>query len=147
MAGDEVTILLHCRNLPGNRFESHTAVRLGVQRGRDVVDDVPGDVADVTFTIPLRVTRNAKNGRPNFLGPFAQGNSDDRFIYLSWGERHGGTWEMFRRAKIKLDHLSWENVEQVLRHGEPIEAQLSMTDRSGGPLCATVREHYIAWKL
>jgi hypothetical protein len=147
VAGDEITILLHCRELPGNSFESHTAVRLGVQRGRDVVDDVPGDAGDVTFTIPLRVTRNAKNGRPTFLGPFAQGRADDRFIYLNWGERCHGAWEGFRRAKIKLGHLSWERVEEAIGEGRPIEALLTMTDGRGGPLCATVREPYIAWKL
>jgi hypothetical protein len=147
MAGDEITILLRCRDLPGHCFESHTAVRLGVQRGRDVVDDVPGDVSDVTFTVPLRVTRNAKSGNPNFLGPFAQGTPDDRFIYLSWGERHNGAWDMFRRAKVKLNHLTWETVEQAMKQGESIEAVISMTDRSGGPLCASVREQYIAWKL
>jgi hypothetical protein len=147
VAGDEITILLHCRDLPGNCFESHTAVRLGVQRDRDVIDDVPGDAGDVTFAIPLRVTRNAKSGKPNFLGPFAQGTPDDRFIYLNWGERHHGVWEGFRRAKIKLGHLSWETVERVIKQGVPIEALIYMTDRSGGPLCASVADSNIAWKL
>jgi hypothetical protein len=145
MAIDQVTLLLHCWNLPGACFDTHTAVRLGVQRGRDVVDDVSADVKDVTFTVPLRIGDDNGKGHPNFLGPYAHGTPQERFIYLNWGERRNGQWEGFRRAKIMLQDLDPELVEEAVRNSQPIEATIDMTDKKGGPLCARVRSTNIRW--
>jgi len=141
----DLTLLLHCRNLPGTRFDDKTAVRLGIQKGVDVVDDVPGDAPSVTFTVQLRVTKNLKTGKPNFLGRYAHGTPEERFLYLSWGERKGAAFHMFRRAKIHLNHLDWNVLEPAIKSGRPIEARLDMTDGKGGPLCASVRGDKITW--
>jgi hypothetical protein len=144
--GQELIIQIHCRNLPGTQFGGRTGVRLGIQKGKDVIEDVPASVSGVTFTIPLRVTRNLKSGRPNFLGPFAQGTPDERFIYLCWGDRHDD-WDGFRRAKVHLNHLSWKSVEKAIADGKPVEAVINMTDNQGGPLCASVKKDKIEWKV
>jgi len=143
----EVTIQIHCRSLPGTRFAGRAGVRLGIQNGNDVVQDVPGDAAEATFQASLRVTRNPKDGTPNFLGKFAHGTLDKRFIYLCWGERRGDDWDGFRRAKIHLSHLDWPSIETAVAALRPIEAFLAMTDDKGGPLCASVRADKIEWKL
>lgn len=134
-----VTLRVHCRTLPGIRFENRDKVRLGIQKGADVIEDVPGDADSVTFTVPLRVRSHPKNGQPNCLGPFAHGTPDDRFLYLCWGERNGEEWEAFRRAKVPLKFLNWERLQRPLETGEPIEISLDMTDAKGGPVCGTVR--------
>ncbi len=143
----EIKVLIHCRDLPGSKFQERTGVRLGIQKGTDVIEDVPADAEGVTFTAPLRVTRNPASGRPNFLGPFAQGTAGERFIYLCWGERRGGNWDGFRRAKLHLSHLSWESIEKAIEDGSTIEAVVNVTDAKGGPLCASVREDKIEWKV
>lgn len=143
----KITIQIHCQNLPGAIFEGRTRVRLGIQKGRDVVEDAPADVESITFTCLLRVEKNLKTGKPNFLGLFAQGKPEERFIYLCWGEKKGSDWDGFRRAKIHLKHLNWQVLEKSLETGQPIEAFVNMTDDKGGPLCASVRENNIEWKI
>ena len=143
----EVKIRIHCHNLPGTHFEGRDAVRLGIQKGQDVIDDVLGDVQKVTFTLPLRVIRNPRNGQPNILGPFTHGTPDQRFIYLCWGERRGDGWDGFRRAKVHLSHLSWEALNKASETSQPIEAFVNMMDDKGGPLCASVKDDKIEWRM
>ena len=142
-----ITILLHCTDLPGTVFEGRTAIRLGVQKGKAVVDDVAADVESITFICPMRVERGTETGKPNFLGPFAQGTREERFIYLSWGGQGQTRWEMFRRAKIQLKDIPWTSVEQAAATEKPIEATIRMTDKRGGPLCASVKKEFITWTL
>jgi len=147
----EIKIRIHCHSLPGAMFEGRTGIRLGVQKGQEVIEDVPGDGEAVTFTIPLRVTTNPRGGTPNFLGPFAHGTPDKRFIYLCWGQRQAGTadgaWDGFRRAKVHLSHLTWSSITTALETGQDIEASVHMTDDKNGPLCGSVGEDKIRWKL
>ena len=145
MTDQEITLRVHCRNLPGREFGGRRAVRLGLQKGAEVVADVPADAVQVTFSVPLRVGENTRTGKPNFLGPFAHGTPTERFIYLSWGERKGGGWEMFRRAKLQLRHLDWETIERALATSRSVEAFLDMTDAKGGPLCSSVGGGNVRW--
>jgi Family of unknown function (DUF5990) len=152
---DEPTIRIEacCRELPGTRFEDPAdsgrplkePVHLGIQHGRDVVDVVPADRKEVTFVAEFRVGTNP-DGSPNFLGPYAQGKPADRFFYLSWGvgTKDGG-FEMFRRLKIRLGHLTWPAIRQAARSGRPLQVTLRLTDAKGGPLCATPPESHVRW--
>ena len=143
-----------CTDLPGTCFRDpqdparpvKDPVFLGIQRGKEVIEQVPGDVKTATFTPEFRVERK-KDGSPNFLGPFAQGTADDRFFYLSWGVKDPkGGFAMFRRLKIRLGHLSATRVARACRSGEPITVRLRLTDAKGGPLCATPRPPHIEWE-
>lgn len=136
-----VLIHLHCHKLPGSCFEGKSAVRLGIQKGQEVVDDVPAEAREVLFTVPLRVQPDSVTGQPNFLGPFAQGRSQERFIYLCWGQRLNNVWEGFRRAKVHLKHLTWQQVEAALQQRQPIEFSFDMTDAKGGPVCGSLNLH------
>lgn len=121
-------------------------VFLGIQRGREVIEQVPGDAKTATFTPEFRVEKK-KDGTPNFLGPFAQGTADDRFFYLSWGVKDAqGAFHMFRRLKIRLGHLDTKRVQRACRSGEPITVKLRLTDAKGGPLCATPHPPNIEWE-
>ena len=144
-----------CTEFPGTRFRDphdgdlplRAPVHLGVQRGREVVDQVPADRRRVTFAIEFRVEHRA-DGAPNFLGPFAQGTPEDRFFYLSWGTLEpAGTFAMFRRLKVRLGHLRWPEIRRAIRADKPLTVTLRLTDDAGGPLCATPPAGHIRWDV
>jgi hypothetical protein len=152
--GDELTIRLVCRNLPGIRFEQcgeaariREPVYVGIQKGTEVVEAVPANRRQVAYNATVRVVKG-RDGRPNFLRAYAHGKPDDRFLYLSWVQlKPGRRFEMFRRAKIKLGHLTWDAVQKSIVTNKPLLAKLSLTDERGGPLCATLRDQHIKWRL
>jgi hypothetical protein len=147
MTADEISLRILCRNLPGPVFQEHTDVRLGIQKGKEVIEDVLADAEQVTFTIPLKVRLVPGDARPRFSGPFVQGKSDDPFIYLCWGGRSRTVWEGFRRAKLLLRPLTAESVTQALQSGQPIEVTVDMTDAKGAPICASLPEDKVQWDL
>ena len=114
----------------------YTAVHVGVQRGKEVVDLVRGDAEQAVFEFDVAV-RNSK-----FSGPYVHGGHGERFIYLSWGEVIVGHFKMFRRAKLQLDSLDAETCE-----GHTVEGRLGLSDAKGHPLCASVRPPKITWTV
>lgn len=142
----QLIIRLHCIELPGCEFKGRNKVRLGIQKGKEVIEDVLAEAEAVTFTCLLRVARDSDTGKPNFLGPYAQGTPQERFIYLCWGERKEGGWDGFGRAKIHLKEIDWSSVEQTIATGKPLEAVIKMTDKKGNPLCASVGQDNITWQ-
>jgi Family of unknown function (DUF5990) len=95
----------------------------------------------------MNCTRNP-DGTPNLLGPYAQGTPSDRLFYLSWGvKRQGGRFEMFRRLKLRLGHLTWKQIKKSIASGEPMVVTLKLTDARGCPLCATPRATHVTWEL
>lgn len=147
MAGEPtINLLVHCHSLPGVTFEAKSDIRLGIQRGKDVIDEVGGDADAVTFSASVRVGRNA-DGSPNFLGPYAHGPVGDRFLYLSWSGIENGTRAMFRRAKLRLRGIGWPTLEQAIATERPLEVTVNMTGKRGGPACATLEEQGATWRL
>lgn len=142
-----ITICVHCFDLPGANCAGRNGVRLGVQKGKEVIDDISADAAEATFTLEFRVERNPQTGNPNFLGPYAQGPSHERFFYLCWGESKHGFWGGFSRVKIHLKRFDWPTIESVLKQSHALKAKLRMTDKKGGPICASVREDAIEWTI
>jgi len=119
-------------DLPGRTCGPSDEVQVGVQRGRDAIDLVPGDADGARWEFEVDV----RNGR--FTGPYVHGRGDERFLYLVWvaGPHH----EMFRRAKLQLDPL-----DAATADGRVVEGRLALTDDRGGPVCASVRPPRIAW--
>jgi len=146
-------VVVRCTELPGRRFVDpmdpaapcKEPVFIGIQKGHYVIDEVPADRRQAEFVAEFRVGQK-KNGAPNFLGPYAQGPVDDRFFYLSWGVRtESGHFMMFRRLKIRLGHLTWNQIRHSVKSQIPIEVALRLTDAKGGPLCATPPATHIKW--
>lgn len=113
-----------------------------------MVNIVPAAVGKMVFTPDFRVTDF--DGVPNFIGPYAQGPRDERFFYLSWGR--GGstpTFQMFRRLKVHLSHLTWKQIKAATRRGEPLRIAIDMTDRCGQPLCGSAwpDDPAVSWTL
>lgn len=135
-----VHLKIECIELPDANWGGHSEIWVGIQRGKDVVQAVKLPVETVFFEVELRATVGA-NGLPNFLGPFANGTTTDRFVYLCWGKWVFGTWVGFRRAKIRLSHLDWRDLESgVLR------LQLKCTDAKQAPICATIPAPLVSWQ-
>lgn len=145
---DEPTIVihLHCQALPGSTFGDRHNIRLGIQKGKVVIDDVAASVEEVTFRALLRVAQNPETGKPNFLGPYAQGKPAERFLYLCWGERIDGAWEGVGRVKVHLNVIEWPAVAHAIATGEPIAATIQMTNAKGQPLYASVKQEQITWQ-
>ena len=146
-------VTVRCTDLPGRRFVEvregqpfrREPVYLGIQRGEEVIDQVPADERQATFVAEFRVGEQ-KDGSPNFLGPFAKGTHADRFFYLSWGVKTpAGGFAMFRRLKIRLGHLTWREIRSSMAHDEPLVVDLRLTDAKGCPLCATPPKTHIKW--
>ena len=101
---------------------------------------------DLRFEFPLRV-QEGKNGQPNFLGSFAQGPANSRFLYLDIGTYAGQTNSPWgRRLKIPLAGISWPMIEQASGDSVVIEARVPGTGKDGGPTCGTVKA-FSGWML
>lgn len=144
--GIPIKLIVHCCNMPGRVFREWTDVRLGIQKGKEVVDEAEAD-RPATFIAEVRVARNASTGAPNFLGPYAHGTPADRFLYLSWSGVGAEGRKMFRRAKIPLREISWDRLRNALERSGELEITLDMTDRDGGPGCATLKQEGAAWTV
>ena len=125
-------------------------VSLRLQSGRAELLEASSETAsEVSFDFPVRVGPSQPDGRPTFLGPFAQGPPASRFVYINAGSQAGqsGTpWS--RRAKIPLGGISAEQVSAALeKPGSFLEVRFPGRGRDGGPTCATVRLPAGAWAL
>lgn len=129
-------------SLPGKRHGDLEHVHVGVQRGREVVDMVPGDAERAVFELEVDIVGTPQD--IDFRGPYVHGKKGARFLYLSWGDLvPGGSFEMFRRAKL---HLSALDADQ-LDHAVAVQGELGLSDSCGAPLCASIRPPQITWKI
>jgi hypothetical protein len=119
-----------------------------VQRGRgDLTPAAAATRARLTFEVPVRVRRQP-GGAPNFLGPYAQGPPQSRFVYVNSGTYAGQSdscWS--RRAKVPLTAITWALVERAIASSGVLEVEFPGTGRDGGPTCATVKLAADAWRV
>jgi hypothetical protein len=140
----EIHLEIHCYNLPGLQVGEHHAVRLGIQKRQEVIEDVFADSEEAIFTVPLRVEFKP-TGTANFLGQFVHGNPKEKFIYLCWGERNGGEWDGFSRAKLQLLPLSHTLLFHAADTNTPLKVRINMQDEKGKIICATIKDKQLAW--
>jgi hypothetical protein len=140
----EITLRVVVRKPPAG-------VDIGVQEGHGndykTVQTQRSTAQDLQFEFPVRVKEN-KAGGPNFLGPFAQGPADKRFVYLDIGACAGQTntpWS--RRLKIPLAGITWPLIEQASKASRAIEVCVPGTGGDGGPTCGTVKEIISGWAV
>jgi hypothetical protein len=123
-------------------------VTFAVQRGRHGLLPPTRRTADaMVFDFTVRV--GERDGKPNFLGEFAQGTPADRFVYVNSGTsagQAGSCWQ--RRAKVKLSGITRELIGRALvQPGAVLEARFAGIGRDGGPSCATVPLLDGGWRL
>lgn len=121
-------------------------VPMKVQRGKnELISPVTTTGEAVTFEFPIEV--DTKDGAPNFLGKYAQGPKDQRFVYVNSGS-YAGQWGTHwnRRAKISLMSITKAQVNEVIDDENfCLETEFEGVGRDGGPTCASVKG--IEWKV
>ena len=121
-------------------------VTMKVQRGRDELLS-PAEVLADSIAFQFDISVDLSGATPNFLGKYAQGPKDLRFIYVNSGSYAGqaGTcWN--RRAKISLLTITRTQIESVLAQpGSFLAAEFEGIGRDGGPTCASVKG--VEWKV
>src|SRR5262252_4370516 len=113
----EVTFRIRLENPPAD-------VDFGLQKGRgddyETVQTQRSGKKNLLFSFAARV-KGERRDAPNFLGPFVQGPSGDRFVYLDIGTYAGQTdscWS--RRLKIPLRGITWDMIDQLERESGSI---------------------------
>jgi len=113
-------------------------------RPTEWLDLQPGDPPAVTWNLDCP-TATVNDGSLDVRAPYIQDGPRRRFIYLSRGEvDDGGTFTMFRRAKLWLDGVEAATAHAVIAAGS-LTARLGLTDAKGHPVCAAVRPPGVAW--
>ena len=119
-------------------------VHHAVQSGKkDLVPATHSTSRELVFDLSVRVRDDRPDGQPNFLGPFAQGPRDARFVYVNSGTYAAQTdtcWS--RRAKIPLTGITWQLIDEAA--GGVLVARIPGIGGDGGPTCATVR-NFTGW--
>src|SRR4030095_7328360 len=88
-------------------------VAVKVERGRDELLDGENNCSDIKFQFKISVDNSGAT--PNFLGEYAQGPRDARFVYVNSGTYAGqptSCWS--RRAKLSLMSVTREQVNDIL---------------------------------
>lgn len=120
-----------CSNLPGDIWNGRQGVRLGVQAGERVEQDVSADENGALFRLFVVVREGKEPGTLDFGGEFVKGTANERFVYLSWGVRHGAAWETLGRTKVPLTCIGAERARRAIAEGNPLRAALSLSDSRG----------------
>ena len=139
-------------NLPGKTFcqpdgSTLENVCVGIQEGRDAVGLLAGDADSARWETEIRAV-TADDGAVDFRGPAVHGVRGERFVYLTWGNlAAGGTFTMFRRAKLMLNRIEPDVVSRAVADDRGLVCTVNLTDGRGGPRCARVDPPAISWTL
>lgn len=121
-------------------------VAMLVQRGKcEFLQPLTRTASELVFELNIDV--DLSSGRPNFLGAYAQGPKDARFIYVNSGTYAGDPDSVYgRRAKLSLMTISKQQIDDTLASAAGrLETSLPGVGRDGGPTCATVKG--LEWKV
>lgn len=139
-------------DLPGRTFCQPDGsvlhnVCVGIQQGRHPVDLFAGDADSARWEVEIRVV-TSDDGAFDFRGPAVHGVRGERFVYLTWGDvSSGGTFTMFRRAKLMLNRVDPGLVARAVADERALVCTVNLTDGRGGPRCARVDSPAISWTL
>ena len=117
-----------------------SGVIMQVQRGKDELLSAASAIeAELVFDLSVDV--DLSSSEPNFLGKYAQGPKDARFIYVNSGTSAGqldSCWT--RRAKLSLMRITAKQIEEIIAvPGSRLETSFNGIGRDGGPTCASVK--------
>lgn len=121
-------------------------VVMHVQRGKcELLPPVKKTASELVFEFNVDV--DLSSGSPNFLGVYAQGPKDARFIYVNSGTYAGDRGSSFgRRAKLSLMSVTKKQAEAVLAsESARLETSFPGVGRDGGPTCASVKG--LVWEV
>ena len=121
-------------------------IDFGLQKGSgakyEVVQIQRSKKGDLRFEFEVRVVEG-KDGEPNFLGPFVQGPTGGRFVYIGIGTFAGQKDTLWsRRLKVPLNGISGNDIKKT----KSFETHVQGTAKDGSPTCATVKP-FAGWKI
>src|SRR5262252_8017977 len=106
-------------------------IDFGLQKGGgndyETIQTQRSSTGDLRFEFSVRVCEG-KDGQPNFLGAFAQGPADGRFVYIDIGTYAGQTntpWG--RRLKVPLRGITWA----IIKKAKTLETRVPGTGKDG----------------
>ena len=138
-----------CAPLPPHSFGSYQEISLGLQQGMDLLLGTPEWVEGIegrAFECEVRVRPHRAFGEPEFFGPCVHGSGGVRFLYLEWEGWNGAGWVRFRRMKLSLAGISWQQIRDAAMQGLPLEATVSGVGEDGTPASGSVRLRE-GWRL
>lgn len=121
-------------------------VAMLVQKGKNELLGPTASSGD-RIVFDLEITVDLTSDTPNFLGKFAQGPKNERFVYVNSGSYAGQAFTQWnRRAKLSLMSISRDTIESVIAApGSRLETAINGIGRDGGPVCASVKG--VEWKV
>ena len=148
-----VHVVIEGHALPGRRCGPGAGgawcenVHVGLGRGDETVELVPGDAPDARWSFDLEIRRD-DDGNLDFAGPEVAGPRDERHLYLRWlGELAGGRPRMFGAIKLRLFELEGALVEAALAPGTHLVGRIALAELPGRPRYATVRAPHLTWAV
>ncbi len=121
-------------------------VTMQVQRGKcELLPPIKNTASEMVFEFDIDV--DVSSGVPNFLGAYAQGPKDARFVYVNSGTYAAESGSAFgRRAKLSLMTITKQQVQDVLASNTArLATSFPGVGRDGGPMCASVKG--LEWKV
>lgn len=120
-------------------------VAMMVQDGKDKLLP-PLEASAEALLFEFLISVDISSGSPNFLGRFAQGPKDARFVYVNSGTYAGYSHSCWgRRAKVSLMSITREQIEKAVSGNAVLETRFPGVGKDGGPTCASVKG--IEWKV
>ena len=121
-------------------------VDFGLQKGKgsayETIQKQRSQGDDLIFEFQPAIREGVSGSMAALGGPFVQGPSQQRFVYIDIGTCAGqadSCWS--RRLKIPLEGIP----AKAIGAGGVLEARVPGTGRDGGPTCATVKD-FDGWK-
>ena len=128
-SAEQRTIRVRINVLNPPDLSGNEALEFGLQdKDQRLYSGTPQADGSLRFECDLQVKAGTED-KPNFLGAFAHGTADDRFLYLTW--KNEG--QIQRRIKIKLASITWAQID-ALRYGDMIEAMIDGYGAGSVPL-------------
>ena len=121
-------------------------VDFGLQKGSgskyETIQKQQYSSKDLVFRFEATVKGDSKRElMPKLSGPFIQGPTNNKFIYIDIGTYAGQKntpWS--RRLKIPLTKITWEQINKLNSNNKLVlETTVPGTGKDGGPNCATVK--------
>lgn len=130
------------------RHSPARSVQLGIQRAKEVIGLVPGDLSEAHFDLTLDLIPEAEGGAGDWRGPYVHGARGARFLYLCWGQvGEDGAFAMSSRAKLPLPALDTAAVARLREPGACLTGTLDLADERGRPVTGSVRLPRLAWSV
>ncbi|MEJ8840878.1 DUF5990 family protein [Lacibacter sp. H375] len=129
------------------------AVLFGLQKGSgniyETLQKQKSVSTDLLFTFPIKIKGDkGKDAFPKLSGPFVQGPTGAKFVYIDIGKCAGQIDTIWsRRLKVPLTGITWDMIDKLITNPALIlETKVPGTGKDGGPNCATVKP-FEGWRI